>query len=55
MLTFQKIKYSSLPNIVQEAVKKWTDDEIIIDDTQLTINQKTKFTEFMTQESYKQI
>jgi len=53
MWTFTKIKYSNLPQSVQEAVESWGDEEIIIDETQLTVNQKTKFTEYMNQEGYK--
>jgi len=55
MITFKKIKYSTLPLIIQKAILSWSDEEIIINETLLTPTQQTKLIEFLNQEGYKMI
>ena len=51
--TYKKILYEDLPPVIQEAVLEFTKDSIVIDDTNLTANQKTKIDDYLTQQGYK--
>jgi hypothetical protein len=51
--TYKKITYDSLPDVIRESVLSYTRDSIVIDDTRLTENQKTKINEYLTDQGYK--
>lgn len=52
MITFTKIQYGDLPDQIQKAVISYDDKQVIIDDSKITSEQLTLFTEFMHQNGY---
>ena len=52
-VSIKKITYDSLPDVIRDSVLEFTRDSIIIDDTNLTISQKTKIDDYLTQHGYK--
>ena len=53
MLTFQKTKWEDVPEALRQKVLSWSDKEIQIDDTGLTVAQILRITNFLVQEGYK--
>ena len=53
MLTFTKTKWEDIPEALRQKVQSWSDKEITIDDTGLTVAQILRITNFMIQEGYK--
>ena len=54
MITFIKIKYDKVPEVIRKRVLNWSDEEIIFDDTGLTVLQIQKLKDYFIQEGYKQ-
>jgi len=54
MLTFQKLKYEDVPEVVAKRVVSWSDKEIVFDETGLTQTQIDKVKNYVLQEGYKQ-
>ena len=55
MITFQKIKYEDIPEVISRRVLNWSEKEIQIDDSGLTRVQLLKLTDYMLQEGYKEV
>ena len=55
MLTFQRIKWEDIPEVLRKRILSWSDKEMIIDDVGLTVQQIQKIIDFMQQEGYKQV
>ena len=55
MITFTKISFDSLPDVIRKAIQEIDDSAktIIVDETKLTALQLTKLTEWLNQEGYK--
>lgn len=51
--TYKKILYGDLPNVVQKSVLEFTEDSVVIDDTLLSANQKTRINDWLVQQGYK--
>ena len=53
IITYKKILYEDLPPVVHRAIVEFTRDSIIIDDTSLTANQKSRLDDWMISNGYK--
>lgn len=50
---FKKIIYGDIPEVIQKAVLFFSEGEVQIDDTGLTLNQKQKIQDYLQQCGYK--
>ena len=55
MITFKKVKWEDVPDVIAKRVMSWSDKEITIDDTGLTALQIAKLKDYFNQEGYKEI
>ena len=55
MITFKKVKWEDVPEAIAKRVLRWSDKEIIIDDTGLTATQIQRLKDYFLQEGYKEI
>ena len=55
VVTFTRMKYDDIPEQIAEAVLKFTDREVVIDETLLTAQQQQKVRDYLIQEGYKQV
>jgi len=55
VITLEKIQPQDFPESVRRAILSWTDKQIIIDETLLTVTQRDKLKEYFAQTGYKQV